>query len=134
PRRNPGRGPGRAPRPGDPVPHRPPPADTPTARIEPPAQQETPQQQSSPGHAENDTGDSSLNWFGPDASEAPSKRSAVALVFAHPATWIAAVILALAAAWFWLGRESDVPNARERAPDVPRINVVPDTAPPAARP
>lgn len=125
---------GRDTRAGEPVLDRPAPADTPTARIEPPAQQETPQQQSSPGHAENDTGDSSLNWFGPDASEAPSKRSAVALVFAHPATWIAAVILALAAAWFWLGRESDVPNARERAPDVPRINVVPDTAPPAARP
>ncbi|MCZ7598406.1 MAG: hypothetical protein M5U09_12710 [Gammaproteobacteria bacterium] len=44
------------------------------------------------------------------------------------------MILALAAAWFWLGRESDVPGARERAPDVPRINVVPDAAAPAARP
>ncbi|MCZ7598405.1 MAG: hypothetical protein M5U09_12705 [Gammaproteobacteria bacterium] len=79
---------GRENRAAEPTLDRPAPADAPApaARTEPAARHDTPHPRPSPVETENDTGDSSLNWFGPDASETPSKRGTLALVFGHPAT------------------------------------------------
>lgn len=63
------------------------------------------------------------DWF---ADGEPAARSSIfGAIVNHPVSWLGAIVVALAAAWIWLGTGEE-PAVPERDASVPRINVVPE--------